>query len=178
MVDANRWRWWGGRARALALVLAALSGAAHAQFANRSIGFSGGYIQLNEPVIDRAVPLGLMGSLYLEDGWETTVRVHAMIVTLNGNGPQAFAANGGVGIRYLFLQELFRPYAGLELSYFQAFLESGGIIYVGASPAVGFDVMLGDQISLGPRGQVNFYWMINKSLNTAFEITLAGAAHF
>jgi len=163
--------------RSLAVAGLLASGAARAQFANRSIGFSGGYIQLNEPVISWAVPLGLMGTYYLEDGLELTARVHGLIVTLQTTGQQAFAASGGMGVRYLFLQELFRPYVGLELSYFQAFLQNP-LNYAGASPAAGFEVMLGPQLSVGPRGQMNFYWMLNRSLVVGFEVTVDLAAYF
>ncbi|HVE83351.1 MAG TPA: hypothetical protein VND93_10910 [Myxococcales bacterium] len=171
MFDLHRWRW-------LAAACLLFASGAHAQFANRSIGFSGGYIQLNDSIVERGIPLGLFGSYYVEDGLEVVARLHGMIVTLHTTGTQAFAADGGLGVRYLFLQEQFRPYVGLELSYFQAFFENGGINYVGASPVAGFDVMLGSQLSVGPRGQVNVYWMLNRSVNAAFEVTLEVAAYF
>lgn len=177
MPDVLQWR-WGGRSRALAVVLLMGAGAAHAQFANRSIGFSGGYIRLNDNILNQAIPVGLLGTLYLEDGLELTARVHGLIVTLALTGTQAFAASGGLGVRYLFLQETFRPYLGIELSYFQAFFENGGLNYVGASPAVGFDVMFGPQFSFGPRAQVNVYWMLNRSVNAAWEVTGEFAAYF
>jgi outer membrane protein W len=93
---------------------------------------------------------------------------------------QAFAASGGFGVRYLFLQEQFRPYVGAEISYFQLLGDSGGglLNYVGASPAAGFDVMLGSQLSVGPRAQVNMYWMLNRNLNFAYELTVEVAAYF
>jgi outer membrane protein len=169
---------WAGRARMLAVVWLVTAGAAHAQFANRSIGFSGGYIRLNDSILRQAIPFGLTGSYYLEDGLELTARVHGMIVTLALDGTQAFAADGGLGIRYLFLQETFRPYVGLELSYFQAFFTNGILNYVGASPAAGFDVMFGPQFSLGPRAQLNLYWMLNRSLNVAWEVTGVFSAYF
>jgi outer membrane protein len=173
-------RHWNGLARALALCAMLGGGAAHAQFANRAIGFSVGYLQLNDNIINRAFPVGLMGTAYLEDGWEATVRVHGLIVTLQLTGLQAFAVDGGLGIRYLFLQEQFRPYAGLELSYFQLLGDAaGGLLnYVGVSPAVGFDLMLGPQVSVGPRGQVNVYWMINRTLNIAYQATVELGFHF
>lgn len=171
MSEVLRWRW-------LVVVLLVMSGAARAQFANRSIGFSTGYMQLNDNVLTRAFPFGLMGTYYLEDGLELTARVHGLIITLALDGTQSFAASGGLGVRYLFLQEQFRPYVGVELSYFQAFFQSGGLNYVGASPAAGFDVMFGPQLSFGPRAQVNVYWMLNKSINAAFEVTGELAAYF
>jgi len=180
MPDVLQWR-WGGRSRALAVVLLVMAGAAHAQFANRSIGFSGGYIRLNDNIINQGIPLGLMGTYYLEDGLELTLRVHGLIVTVAvANNIQAFAASGGFGVRYLFLQEQFRPYVGAEISYFQLLGGGGGDLlnYVGASPAAGFDFMLGPQFSLGPRAQVNLYWMINRNLNAAWEVTVEAAAYF
>ncbi|HEY8210107.1 MAG TPA: hypothetical protein VIG99_21625 [Myxococcaceae bacterium] len=178
MTDVFR---WSGRARVLALCAMLCGGAAHAQFANRSIGFSAGYIQLNDNILNRGFPFGLMGTYYLEDGLELTLRVHGLIVTVAvANNVQAFAASGGFGVRYLFLQEQFRPYVGAEISYFQLIGGGGGDLlnYVGASPAAGFDVMLGPQFSLGPRAQVNLYWMINRNLNTAWEVTVEAAAYF
>src|SRR3954467_6214482 len=92
---------WSGRARALALCAMLCGGAAHAQFANQSIGFSVGYIQLNDNILGRGFPFGLMGTLYLADGLEATVRLHGLIVTVGiANNTQAFAASGGFGIRY------------------------------------------------------------------------------
>ncbi|HYV45668.1 MAG TPA: hypothetical protein VFA20_12450 [Myxococcaceae bacterium] len=171
-------RQWG-LARILALCAMLGGGAAHAQFANRSLGFSVGYIQLNDNIINRGVPFGLMGTAYLEDGWEATIHVHALIVTLQLTGLQYFAVDGGLGLRYLFLQEQFRPYVGLDLSYFQLLSDAaGGLLnYVGVSPALGFDVMLGSQISLGPRAQANVYWMLNRNLNVAWEATLELGFH-
>lgn len=173
-------RRWSGLGRVLALCAMLGGGAAHAQFANRSVGFSLGYLQLNDNIINRGFPVGLMGTAYLEDGWEATVRVHGFIVTLQLTGLQAFAVDGGLGIRYLFLQEQFRPYVGLELSYFQLLGDAaGGLLnYVGASPAVGFDFMLGPQLSLGPRAQVNVYWMLNRNLNVAYEATVELGFYF
>jgi len=93
---------------------------------------------------------------------------------------QAFAADGGLGIRYLFLQEQFRPYVGLELSYFQLIGDAaGGLLnYVGASPGIGADFMIGPQFSIGPRAQVNVYWMINRSLNVAYQATVELGFYF
>lgn len=171
---------WSGRARALALCAMLCSGAAHAQFANRSIGFSAGYIQLNDNILNRGFPFGLMGTYYLEDGLELTARVHGLIVTVLLTNTQSFAASGGFGLRYLFLQEQFRPYVGVEISYFQLIGQGGGELlnYVGAAPAAGFDLMLGSQFSLGPRGQVNLFWMLNRNLNFAYEVTVEAAAYF
>jgi len=169
-----------GLVRVLALCAMLGGGAAHAQFANRSIGFSVGYIKLNDNIIQQAFPVGLMGTAYLEDGWEATIRAHIMIVTLQLTGVQAFAADGGLGIRYLFLQEQFRPYVGLELSYFQLIGDAaGGLLnYVGASPGIGADFMIGPQFSIGPRAQVNVYWMINRSLNVAYQATVELGFYF
>jgi outer membrane protein len=168
-----------GLARVLALCAMIGGGAAHAQFANRAVGFTVGYLQLNDNIINRAVPVGLMGTVYLEDGWEATGRVHGLIVTLL-NGLQAFAVDGGLGVRYLFLQEQFRPYVGVEISYFQLLGDGAGALlnYVGASPAAGFDFMIGPQFSIGPRAQVNVFWMLNRSLNVAYSATAEAAFYF
>jgi len=166
-------RQWGGLVRILALCAMLGGGAAHAQFANHSLGFSAGYLQLNDNIVGRCFPFGLMGTLYLEDGWEATIHVHGLIVTLQLTGLQTWAIEGGPGIRYLFLQEQFRPYVGLDPTYFQLLGDAaGGLNYVGLSPSLGFDVMLGSQMSLGPRAQVNVYWMLNRNLNVAWQATL------
>jgi outer membrane protein len=155
------------------------AGQVRAQFANRSLGFSGGYMSLTEPTLDRGIPLGLMATFYMDDGWEMTFRAHGLIVTLATGGTQTFAVDGGAGIRKLFLQESFRPYLGAELSYLQVFLPGGGAInYAAASPAVGFDYMLGSQLSVGPRGQFNVYWFLNRSLAFAWALTLEVAAYY
>jgi len=173
-------RQWRGLARVLALCAMVGGGAAHAQFANRSLGFSVGYIQLSDNIVNRAFPVGVMGTLYLEDGWEATIHLHGLVVTLAiNNGLQSWAVDGGIGLRYLFLQEQVRPYVGLDLSYFQLLGDAaGGLLnYVGASPVLGADFMIGPQLSVGPRAQVNVYWMLNRNVNLAYQATVEVGFH-
>lgn len=170
-----------GRRRLALLGLMAFlaAGQASAQFANRSLGFTGGYMSLTEPVLNRGIPLGVLATFYMDDGWELTFRAHGLIITLQTSGTQTFAFDGGAGVRKLFLQESFRPYVGAELSYLQVFLPGGGVInYAAAAPAVGFDYMIGSQLSVGPRGQFNVYWMLNRSLAFAWAVTLEVAAYY
>jgi outer membrane protein len=169
----------GGRLALVGLAALLAAGPASAQFANRSLGFTAGYMSLTEPTLDRGFPLGVLATFYMDDGWELTFRAHGLIVTLLTSGTQTFAFDGGAGIRKLFLQESFRPYVAGELSYLQVFMPGGGIInYAAVAPAVGFDYMLGSEISVGPRGQLNVYWMLNRSLAFAWAVTLEVAAYY
>jgi outer membrane protein len=163
------------------LVLAlALSATAHAQFANRSIWFSVGFMDLGDNAelrLDYAYPIGVGSSLYIEGGFEATADFQLMIVTLLG-GLQTVAIAPAVGIRYLFSEEMIRPYAEVDISYLHVFSQPDAINFVGLGPKLGIDFFLSDSVSLGVRGQYNLYVMLNRPLQTSLGIAAVGAAYF
>src|SRR4051794_29025787 len=96
-----------------------------AQFANHSIGLSFGYMKLssvsqspegNAPALDWGLPIGLYGTSYLGDGWDLTYHVlQAMVLTDKVLGRQYLGIAPSFGGRYLFSEEFFRPYLGVDL---------------------------------------------------------------
>lgn len=157
---------------------------AFAQFANRAIGATAGYLKLNEENgLDWGIPVGIFWDTYLDAGFEFTVRANAMFLqepvtfkTVVGVAPQ-------VGIRYLLLQEHFRPYVGLDLSvlgiiYNPEQTSQLAKVYFGPGPNVGFEYFVSDEWSIGLRGQYNLYYWFNSPLQSSFGATLEVAAHY
>src|SRR5688500_9880773 len=90
------------------------AGTAQAQFANRSLGLSVGYLSLenSDAGVDSGVPIGIDASLYIENGFDLTANFQVMI--LNQLDSQVVGVAPATGIRYLFSEESFRPYAGAD----------------------------------------------------------------
>src|SRR2546430_3850181 len=92
----------------VALISAMWSAPAWAQFANNSIGLSGGYMSLSgtKTGIDYGIPFGITASHYLESGWDLVFELGAMIVHVQSN---ILALDiTPIGVRYLFMEETFR----------------------------------------------------------------------
>lgn len=147
-------------------------GEAKAQFANKSIGLGVGYMGLNfENVVDRGIPVGLEGSLYIENGFDLVAHAYAMLLNSPVYNQQYVGVYGAAGVRYLFSEETFRPYAGLDLGYFQTFgLGDSTIQRVGLGPNVGFEYFFQDTWSVGARGQFTAYWLLNHPVNTSLGL--------
>lgn len=155
---------------ALALGLALFfSSPAQAQFANKSIGLGVGYMGLNfENVVDRAFPIGLEGSLYIENGFDLVAHTYVMLLNSPVYNQQYVGMFLSGGVRYLFSEESLRPYVGLDLGYFQTFgLGDASIYRVGLGPNAGVDYFFQDTWSVGVRGQFTAYWLLNAPVNTS-----------
>ena len=151
---------------------------AEAQFANRSVSLSLGYMHLNEAAgLDAGFPLGLAYTGYIEGGFEWSAGVQGMILR-DLTGRQVVAVAGGPGIRYLFLEEGLRPYVGGELTYLHIFAYEIATQFVGLGPYVGVDYFLTDSFSIGARGQYNFYVMLNQPLQTSLNGNVIFSAWF
>jgi outer membrane protein len=147
-------------AAALALGLF-LAPEAHAQFANRSIGLSTGYMRLDMDNLDWGVPVGIDASVYIENHFDLVFHLSGMLLNDPVLGRQFVGIYGATGVRYLFNEETLRPYAGLDLGYFQTFARDPGVNLVGLTPNLGLEWMAGDTWSLGVRGQFTGYWFLN-----------------
>lgn len=147
-----------------------LAGEAQAQFANRSLGVAAGYMNFNLKDLNWGVPVGLEGSVYVENGFDVVFHGYALVLTDNIYGRQFIGFYGSGGVRYLFSQESLRPYVGMELGYFQAFgrPDNDNINRVGLSPTLGLDYFVSDNTSLGIRGEFTAYWMLNQQVATSF----------
>ena len=152
--------------------------AAHGQYANKSLGISAGYTKfsLQGESLEYRVPLALDGSLYIENGFEAVIHFPVMLLKENDRGlirgKQFIGLSPSVGVRYVFLEEAFRPYAGLDLSFLFFFGNVDlGSLYVGPSPSVGFDYFLTEGVSLGMKAQFNWYLSLNKPPENSLGFT-------
>lgn len=146
---------------------------AHAQFANRSIGLSAGYLSLTPDAgIDQGIPISFDASLYIEGGFDFVASVPLMILREPG-GRQVIGMAPSTGIRYLFSEETVRPYIEADLSYLHVFRPEGTTNFVGLGPSAGIDVFVGSSVSVGVRGVYTFYLALNTPVTSSFG-ALAG----
>lgn len=175
------------RSLACSLIFAAalLSPSAHAQFANHSFGVGLGYQNFNAPPgnvngIDWGLPLSATYSLYLEGGLEFAAHLNLMLLINPINGEQYFGFQPTAGVRYLFSQESFRPYAGFDLAYLQFFVPttptSGPItidtVYLGLAPNIGALYFPSDSWSVGLRLAYTVYYWFNVPNVPAGSVTI------
>lgn len=157
-----------------AAVVSLAASPAQAQFANKSIGFSLGYMRLfNDQVpIDYGIPIGIEGSLYIENGFDVLAHFQAMVVNDRSTNTQLVGIAPTVGVRYLFSEESTRPYGGADVSFLHIFGTTQYANFVGLGPNVGVDHFVSDSVTLGLRVQYNLYL----GLNTPVEQSLGASA--
>ena len=165
---------------ALGLAVALLGASpAHAQFANRSLGLSLGYMDFNRTGgLDGGFFLGFDASYYIESGFDLVSLTKLSFPRDPGTGKRVVGLAPSVGIRYLFLEESFRPYVGTDISYLFVFKSDATPQYVGLGPNLGFDYFITDTVSLGLRGQYNFYIALNEKTQSSLTFSVGAAAYF
>jgi outer membrane protein len=165
---------------ALGLAVALLGAVpAHAQFANRSLGLSLGYMDFNRTGgLEGGAFLGLEASYYIESGFDLVSLTKLTFPKDPATGKRVVGMAPSVGIRYLFSEESFRPYAGADLSYLFVFRPDTTSQYVGLGPNLGIDYFVTDSVSLGLRGQYNFYIALNENTQTSLTFSAGAAAYF
>lgn len=147
---------------------------AHAQYANHSIGFSVGYLKVNDNAgLDWAIPFGITYTAYIDGGLDAVVHAQGAITQEPFSTRQDFAIFPSIGLRYRLMSEAFRPYVGLDLVYLHVFSDTLADLtnWVGLGPNVGFEYFPADSWSIGLRGQFNAYWWLSKSIDTGFGVT-------
>jgi outer membrane protein len=155
------------------------TGPAHAQFANRSLGLFGGYMDLDGAgALDVGIPIGFRGTLYIESGFDAVAHFGVMIARDEVLRRYVVGITPALGIRYLFSEESLRPYLGVDLSYLAVFRELGSVHHVGLGPNVGLDVFLGDSVSLGVRGVFNVFIALNQPTQLSGGAHLVAATYF
>lgn len=163
-------------------LLAALLGAApaHAQFSNRSLGLSLGYMDFKKTAGLEGTPFfGLEGSLYIENGFEV-VSLSKLLFPVDTYATPEKRVIGlapSLGIRYLLMEESIRPYIGTDVSYLIVFKDSVSN-FVGLGPNAGVDFFVTDTVSLGVRAQYNFYLALNEDTQTSLTGSVGVAAYF
>ena len=165
----------------LGFALALLGAApAHAQFANRSLGLSLGYMNFQRTGgLDDTFFVGIDASLYIESGFEVVSlsKIAFHEDTTDPNKMRVVGLAPSVGIRYLFAEESIRPYLGSDISYLIVFKETVSN-FVGIGPNVGIDFFVSDSVSVGLRGQYNFYIALNEETQTSLTVSAGAAAYF
>lgn len=161
------------------LTLAALwAGPSYAQFGNTSLGLGVGYLRMTTS-IESGVPISLEGSRYMENGFETYVRVGLMILTEPTLRRQVFGATPSIGIRYLFSEETIRPYVGADIAYIHVFFEDRPAFQrVGPGLNAGVDFFVLDTITLGFRGTMALYIALNQVPEFSFGALAVAATYF
>ncbi|MCP3141400.1 porin family protein [Pyxidicoccus xibeiensis] len=152
---------------------------AQAQFANRSLGLSLGYMDFHRTSgLDEAFFLGIDASLYIESGFEiVSLSKIAIPKDTTADDERVVVLAPSIGVRYLFSEESIRPYVGTDISYLAVFKESINNL-VGIGPNVGVDFFVSDSVSLGLRGQYNFYLALNEDVQTSLSLSAGVAAYF
>jgi outer membrane protein len=165
---------------ALGLFVALLwASPAHAQYDNNSLGLSLGYMDFNRTAgLEGGFFVGFDASLYIESGFEVVSLTKLTFPKDPATDKRVIGVAPSLGLRYLFLEESFRPYAGTDISYLLVFRENSTGNYVGLGPNGGFEYFVGDSVSVGLRGQYNFYIALNEKTQTSLTFGATAAAYF
>jgi outer membrane protein len=152
---------------------------AHAQYDNSSLGLSLGYMDFNRTAgLEGGFFVGFDASLYIESGFEAVSLTKLTFPRDPATGKRIIGLAPSLGLRYLLLEETFRPFVGTDISYLLVFRESSTGQYVGLGPNVGFEYFVGDSVSVGLRGQYNFYIALNEKTQTSLTFGATAAAYF
>jgi outer membrane protein len=166
--------------QALGIVVALFAAApAHAQFANRSLGLSAGYMNFNGTAsLSDTIFFGFDASLYIEAGFEVVSLTKISFPVDPISGKRVVGLAPSLGIRYLFLEESIRPYVGADLSYLHVFKPQGNSNFFGVGPNVGIEFFVSDSISLGARAQYNAYVSLEEAVQTSLMLSAGTAVYF
>jgi outer membrane protein len=141
---------------------------AQAQFANRGMGLSLGYMNFNRTAgLDGGFVIGFEASLYLEHRFELISLSKLVFPEDPGTGRRLVGFAPSLGVRYLLLEESIRPYLGADISYLYIFRGDQPLQYVGIGPNAGIEFFVIDWLSLGARGQYNVYLALNEPVQTS-----------
>jgi outer membrane protein len=144
------------------------AGQAHAQFANKHIGFELGAIKFTDRELKVGLAAQLEGNIYIENGFDVGLRVPFVLFLTTVANRQRFGVGGQLYVRYLFSEESFRPWASLELDVLGIVRENDASIsngqqqvFWGPGASAGLDYFVGDSVSLGARGFFTLYIALN-----------------
>lgn len=149
------------------LFVGLMASAAHAQYAPHTLGL-GPHVATALGSQSVMWGLSLEFSQYLESGFEFVVRVPVLIAdvavgadTASGAG-KVFATGGSMGVRYLFLEGLVRPWVGLQLSGVVLVTTPEVSWFLGAGTTLGLDWVLSESWSIGARGSYDVFVDLNR----------------
>lgn len=154
------------------------SAPAAAQYANKSLGLGVGYSRFNADTAEWAVPIALSGTLYIDNGFEAYAYAPLMIIYDRAINKAIVAGGLDLGARYLFMEESFRPYVGVQAGFLYINREIGPKIFFGPGASLGFEYFVTDSISIGPRGFFDLYIAINEALRWSYGASFGASAYF
>jgi outer membrane protein len=161
------------------LVVLCAARPAQAQFANRGMGLSAGYMNFNRTAgLDGGAFIGFDASLYIEGGFEVVSLTKITFPMDPSSGQRVIGVAPSLGVRYLFLEESIRPYLGTDISYLHVFKPQVAAQYAGFGPNAGVDFFVADSISLGLRAQYNVYLSLNDPIQTSLTLSSGVAVYY
>jgi len=161
----------GPKLMGASVALAALlySGAAQAQFTNHSIGFEAGYL-----IIDRSVgagsgpDFGVNATLYIESGFDLYCRlIFGIHEDLGPGEKKAVGFFPALGVRYLFSEDMLRPYVGLNLAFMHFFGSDylPGALF-SANPNLGLEYYFDSNLSVGLQAEYHRILVLNSTASS------------
>lgn len=153
---------------------------AHAQVPEAGLGLVVGYASVNRAVagIAHAFPFSLQGTLYLDRRLELIAELPVQLLRLDGRSGVVVGIAPSLGIRYLFWDELIRPYLGLQLGYLRLFDIDGASNFVGPALNLGIEVLATETVAIGVRSQFNIWAAPGTSALMSFGSYLTATRYF
>lgn len=162
-----------------------LGSEAQAQFANKSLGLSVGFLSIQgDRNLQFALPLTVDGTMYVENGFDVYLHVALMLVQVSVGAPTAngqglvFGFGGHLGIRYLFSEESFRPWLGLELAGAGLLVQPSAFGFGGPGVAGGIDYFVADTVSIGARAYFDLFIELNRPIRPSIGGAVSVATYF
>jgi outer membrane protein len=154
-----------------------------AQLANKSLGLETGYLSVNGTAgdeLDFGVPVGLAGSIYIDQGFELVAHLGIMAVHDRVLNQNVLALDGpALGVRYLLLEERIRPFVGLDVNflYLPGNVQQPSTAFAGLGPNAGAELLLNDGFSIGLCARFNWY-VSPIQMWESFGATLRASTYF
>lgn len=157
----------------------------HAQFANKSIGLSVGFLSIQgDQNLEFALPLTIDGTLYVENGFDVYLHVALMLVRVDAGAATStgaglvFGVGGHLGARYLFSEESLRPWLGIEVAGAGVLTQPSAFGFGGPGVAAGLDYFVADTISIGARAYFDLFLELNGPTRPSIGGALSAATYF
>jgi outer membrane protein len=158
---------------------------AHAQFANKRIGFELGGLSFKDSEIKWGLMAQLEGSYYIENGFEVGLRIPFFLFITGQSNLQRFGTGGQVYVRYLISEEALRPWVGIDIDVAVVFRPGDPAnpdqqqnVFWGPGVTGGLDYFLSDTVSIGVRPFFTLYLALNNNQLVRPAFGGSAAMHF
>jgi len=141
---------------------------AEAQYGNHRMGINTGVMNFRAKDMDAYwgfVPIAPEYTIYIESGFDVGFKIPLVILFDRVHKQQHLATGLSANFRYLFMEEYFRPYLGLQLGGIYIFRRNLNSLFFDIGPIGGFDYFISSAWSIGPRLFVNFHFMLNERVH-------------